>query len=391
MVDMKLNSEVLALVEQMQTWRRDIHKHPEPAYEEKRTSGLIADHLDQLGIEVVTGLGETGVVGRLQGEEPGLALAMRADMDALLISEKNSFAHASVHPGCMHACGHDGHVAMLMGAASCLAKRPDFKGEAIFVFQPAEESRGGAPRMVKDGLFEQFRIDEVYGIHNWPDWPLGVFGVRSGHLMAATEFFRIEICAKGCHGAMPHLGIDPIPLAAQIVSALQTVVSRNIAPTDSAVISVTEIKGGETWNAIADEVFLRGTIRYFDEHVRQIIHERVEQLVVSMAEAFGAQAKVEFSSGYPPLINSTQQALVAANAARRCVEVDQVKVDFPPTMGAEDFSYFLKEKPGCFVWLGVSSSPMQQGLHSPYFDFNDAALPYGASFWVELMRNRNHL
>lgn len=382
---MPLIEAIVRQTEVIQNWRRDLHQHPESAYDEHRTSRLIATLLRSFGVEVHEGIGRTGVVGVLRAGNSSRSIGLRADMDALLIQEANTFAHASTRPGTMHACGHDGHVAMLLGAAQYLAQSRPFDGQVHFIFQPAEESQGGAPCMINEGLFERFPMDSVFGMHNWPDWPFGRFGVRAGPLMAATEFFQIEIEGKGCHGAMPQNGIDPIQVAATTISALQTVVSRNVAPTDTAVVSVTEVNSGETWNAIPSSARLRGTIRFFDPAVQVVLHERMTALITNIATGFGARASIEFTSGYPALINTPSAAQVCLRAALNTVGTEQVLTDFPPSMGAEDFAYLIKDRPGCFVWLGTSSGPDQPGLHSPHFDFNDQALPLGASFWVNLV------
>lgn len=384
---MALIEDIVQQTETLKTWRQDLHQHPESAYNEHRTAANIAKLLRSFGIEVHEGIGRTGVVGVLQSGTSTRSIGLRADMDALLIQEANTFDHASTVPGTMHACGHDGHVAMLLGAARYLAQNRAFDGRVTFVFQPAEESQGGAPCMMDDGLFDRFPMDMIFGMHNWPDWPFGYFGVRKGPLMAATDFFQITIEGKGCHGAMPHNGVDPIQVAAQLISALQTIVSRNLNPTDAAVISVTKVHSGETWNALPSTAKMQGTIRFFEPAVQRLIRRRMETLVTKIAEGFGANASIEFTNGYPALINSAKAAELCVHAAIQVVGTERVRTEFPPTMGAEDFAFFIKDRPGCFVWLGTSTGPDQPGLHSPFFDFNDQALPYGASFWVNLVQN----
>lgn len=373
---------------QMQQWRRDIHQHPETAYEEFRTSQLVADHLHQLGLEVHTAIGGTGVVAVLRGNTPEKRhIGLRADMDALPMQELNTFAHASCHQGKMHGCGHDGHTTMLLGAASILAKNPDFNGTLYFIFQPAEEMQAGAKRMVEDGLFERFPIEEVYGMHNWPGIPAGQFAVHSGAVMAATDGFDVHITGKGGHAAMPDTLVDPVIVAGQIITASQSIVARNLKPTDSGVISITKMLGGSAYNVIPESVSLHGTIRTLSETQRSLIKQRLQQLVENTALAFNAQASIEYHPGYPATINTSAQAETCFQVAAELVGAEQVQWNPAPSMGAEDFSYMLQQRPGAYIWIGNGDLTESRALHNPHYDFNDTILPLGASYWIKLAQH----
>jgi hippurate hydrolase len=376
------------LHQQMQSWRRDIHKHPEIAYEEFRTSDFVAARLRELGLETHTGLGGTGVVGILKGKRPGdRHVGLRADMDALPMTELNTFAHASCHHGKMHGCGHDGHTTMLLGAATALAQEPNFAGTVYFIFQPAEEGGAGANRMIEDGLFTHFPIAEVYGMHNWPGIPAGQFAVHPGAVMASTDSFDIEITGKGGHAAMPDTLTDPVLVAGHIITAVQGIVARNLRPVDSGVISITRMNGGSAYNVIPEHVSLHGTIRTLDEHNRQLIKQRLQQLVEHTAQAFGASAHIQFIPGYPATINRQANAEVCYRVAVGLVGEACVEWNPPPSMGAEDFAYMLQQRPGAYIWIGNGDPSESRALHNPHYDFNDRILPLGANYWVKLVQS----
>ncbi len=370
--------------EEMTAWRRDLHAHPEIAFEEWRTAKVVAEKLKSFGVEVTTGLAGTGVVGTLSTGE-GPAIGLRADMDALSMEEENTFAHKSVHPGKMHACGHDGHTTMLLGAAKYLAETRNFKGTVQFIFQPAEEMEGGGERMVREGLFERFPVDAVYGLHNWPRMPLGTFAMRPGPLMAAVEVFDVVLTGVGAHGAMPHQGIDPIAAGAQVVSSLQHVVSREIDPLDSGVVSVTMFNAGESRNVIPSMAHLAGTVRSFRPEVRDTLEAGVRRVIEGVSAAHGVKAEITYDRRYPPTINHAKETEIAAQAAAQVVGAENLDLNPTPTMGAEDFSYMLEAKPGCYVWMGTGKGADDPLLHNARFDFNDDALPIGASYWATLV------
>ena len=394
---MRLLDTLTSDLPEVTAFRRDIHAHPELCFQEQRTSDKVAEALEALGAEVHRGMGTTGVVGVIRGDQtqPGesRSIGFRADMDALPIQEANTFAHASTYPGKMHGCGHDGHTAMLLGAARYLAKHRDFAGTVYLIFQPAEEGGGGAREMIKDGLFERFDMDAVFAIHNWPGMPTGTLGVSPGPVMASSNEFEITIRGKGAHAAMPHLGLDPVPVACQLVQAFQTIVSRNVNPNDSAVISVTQINAGETTNVIPNTCKLAGTVRTFTTDVLDDVEQRMRQLSAQIAAAFDMQADFEFVRNYPPTINDASASAFVKRAALRLLKQDEVVMQIP-SMGAEDFSYMLQVKPGAYIFLGNGEGDhraMGHGagpctLHNPSYDFNDALLPIGAAVWVTLAR-----
>ncbi len=375
----------LPFLAELTALRRDIHAHPELAFSEQRTADVVAAELERYGLEVHRGIAKTGVVGVLRAGSGSRMIGLRADMDALPLAEMNEFPHHSRHPGKMHACGHDGHTAMLLGAARYLAENPHFDGTAVFIFQPAEEAEGGAAVMIEDGLFERFPVESVFGMHNWPGIPLGEMSVLVGPVMAGTCAFEIMVRGHGCHAAMPHQGVDSIVTASHLVQALQTVVSRTLHPCDSAVVSTTQIHAGEAWNIIPEEVLLRGTIRTFNPEVQETVERAIERLCSGIAAAYGAQIGVTFDHRYPPTINSQAEAEFCQEVAREVCGVDRVLTDIPPSMGAEDFAYMLREKPGCYVWLGNGPGTGGCTLHNPHYDFNDDALAYGISYWVRLV------
>jgi amidohydrolase len=382
---------------QITALRRDIHAHPELCFQEQRTSDLVAEALLSWGIEIHRGMGTTGVVGILRNGSSPRAVGLRADMDALPMTEHNRFAHASVYPGKMHACGHDGHTAMLLAAAQHLAKSRQFDGTVYLIFQPAEEGGGGAREMIRDGLFDRFPMDAVYGMHNWPGLKAGQFAVCDGPTMASSNEFRITITGKGSHAALPHNGIDPVPVACQMVQAFQTIVTRNKKPTDAAVISVTMIHAGEATNVVPDTCEIRGTVRTFTLEVLDLIEQRMQVVVEHTAAAFGASVKFEFHRNYPPTINHPNEVAVLREVMREVAGPENA-LEFEPTMGAEDFSYFLLERPGAYFVIGNGDGTHRQDyaghdsahalgpctLHNPNYDFNDALIPLGAALWVRL-------
>jgi hippurate hydrolase len=387
---MNIDPEIAALYDNMRRWRRQIHQYPETAFEETETARLVADRLRQAGIEVHQGLAQTGVVGVLCRGNSTNSLALRADMDALFIQEQNQFDYASRHHGKMHACGHDGHTAMLLGAACFLATRGRFDGTVYFIFQPAEEGRAGAHQMISEGLFEQFPAQRVFGMHNFPDFPVGHFAVRTGPMMASFDCFEITLNGQAAHAAMPHLGSDVLVAAAHLVTQLQTIVSRRIDPVDPAVLSVTQIHGGSTWNALPASAVLRGTFRCFKDSVRAQLEHNISHLVRSVAHSFDIQTDIRFNpenSGYPVTVNSPDETASAIRAAIAVAGIDCVDTNPMPSMGAEDFAFMLQQKPGCYLWIGNGSSDGGCLLHNPHYDFNDQILPLGAAYWARLVEN----
>jgi hippurate hydrolase len=371
---------------EMTGWRRDIHAHPETAFEENRTADLVAARLQSFGIEVHRGLARTGVVGTLRGAKPGpRTIGLRADMDALHIHEKNRFDHRSRNDGKMHACGHDGHTTMLLGAAKYLAETRNFAGTVHFIFQPAEENQAGGRVMVEEGLFDQFPVDFVFGMHNMPGMPIGTIGMRPGPIMAAADNFELTIRGRGTHAAMPHLGIDPVQAAAQIIIGFQTIASRIIDPLESVVVSVTQVMAGDTWNVLPEEVTLRGTTRALTPEIHATIQPLMKRIADGIAAANGCTADLQPRIGYPATVNTAAEVRLAAEAAEKVVGAARVDTDVVPLMGAEDFAFMLKKRPGAYVWLG--NGPGEGGclLHNPSYDFNDEILPIGASYWAALV------
>ena len=368
---------------EMAAWRRDIHAHPETAFEETRTAAIVAGLLEGFGISVERGVARTGVIGTLTGARPsGRAIALRADMDALHVEEKTGLAHASQTPGRMHACGHDGHTAMLLGAAKYLAETRNFAGTLHFIFQPAEENEGGARVMVEEErVLQRYPVEAVYGMHNWPGLPTGEFAIRAGPMMAAFDIFEIVVQGKGGHAALPHLGIDPVVAAAQIVAGLQTIASRSIHPLHGAVVSVTQIHGGDTWNVIPDTVVLRGTTRSFEPSVRDALEPAIRRVAEGVCAALGAGVTMRYERRYPPTVNTPEEAETAAATAAQLVGAERVRRDLLPSMGAEDFAYFLEQKPGAYIWIGNGDGA---SIHNPHYDFNDEILALGASYWARL-------
>lgn len=366
-------------------WRRDLHMHPELMYDVHRTAGSVAEKLKAFGCdEVVTGLGRTGVVGVIRGRKGSSArtVGLRADMDALPIEEATNLPYKSTVPGKMHACGHDGHTAMLLGAARYLADTRNFDGTAVVIFQPAEEGGGGGKAMVDDGLMDRFGIGEVFGMHNYPGMPVGSFGIRAGAMMAAADALTIDIEGVGAHAARPHLGVDTVLVGAQIINAIQSVVSRNVDPLKSAVVSICMFRAGNTDNVIPQTVQLRGTARSLAGDVRELLEKRLPVIVENTAAAYGAKATLTYRRGYPVLVNHEQQTGFAASVAGQIAGEDKVDSTLPPMMGAEDFSFMLNARPGAFIWIGNGASA---GLHHPAYNFNDDAIPFGTSYWVKLV------
>jgi len=372
---------------EMTEWRRDLHAHPELSMHETRTSAMVQAKLREFGVdEIITGMAETGVVGVIRGRKGNSdrAIGLRADMDALPIQEETGLPHASTSPGVMHACGHDGHTTMLLGAAKYLAETRNFDGTAYVIFQPAEEFEAGADKMVKDGLFDRCPMEMVFGLHNWPQAPAGTFLWRTGPVMAAVAWFDIVITGKGSHGAFPHQGIDPIVVAAQIVGALQTIVSRTIEPIEGGVVSVGHISGGEAYNILPERVLMKGTARWFKPAVGDAIEAGVRRLATGIAASFGASAEVSFRRHAPATVNDADATDIAVTAARTVSSDARVLSMTAPTMGGEDFAYMLEAKQGSYLMLGGGRGPDEPLLHHPRYDFNDEILPVGASWWATL-------
>ncbi|WP_295640839.1 M20 aminoacylase family protein [uncultured Methylibium sp.] len=388
---MQLIESILADSAAVAAIRRDLHAHPELCFQEQRTSDVIAKALADWGIPVHRGLGTTGVVGIVKNGSSSRAVGLRADIDALPITEHNRFAHASKHPGKMHACGHDGHTAMLLAAAKHLARHRHFDGTVYLIFQPAEEGGGGAREMIKDGLFDRFPMEAVFGAHNWPGLGAGQFALRAGPVFASSNEFKITIRGKGSHGAMPHLGIDPVPVACQMVQAFQTIITRNKRPLDTGVISVTMIHTGEATNVVPDHCVLEGTVRTFTTEVLDLIERRMRIVAEQTCAAFEAGCEFEFSRNYPPTINHAAETAFARTVMADVVGPENV-LEFEPTMGAEDFSYYLQHRPGCYFVIGNGDGAHREGghglgpcmLHNPSYDFNDDLIPLGATLWVRL-------
>ena len=362
--------------------RQDLHAHPELGFEEERTSGIVARLLEEAGIKVHRGLGKTGVVGIIRGRlGEGTTVGLRADMDALPITEITGKPYASETPGKMHACGHDGHTAMLLGAAKYLAETRNFAGSVAVIFQPAEEGGGGGNEMVKDGMMERFAIEKVFGMHNMPGLPLGEFALRPGPIMAATAEFTITVKGRGGHAAMPHGTIDPVVIASQLVGALQTIASRSVDPVESVVVSVTKFHAGDAYNVIPETAEIAGTVRSLKKEVARKAEERVRALCAGLAAAHGAEIKVDYDANYPVTFNNPEEAVFAGDVASGVAGEKQVQRAMAPVMGGEDFSYMLEARPGAFIFIGNGDSA---GLHHPAYDFNDEVISHGVSYWVKL-------
>ena len=388
---MRLIDSILADAAAIAAVRRDIHAHPELCFEEQRTSDVIAKQLTDWDIPIHRGMGKTGVVGIIRNGSGARAVGLRADIDALPMTEHNRFAHASQYAGKMHACGHDGHVAMLLAAAKHLSKHRNFDGTVYVVFQPAEEGGGGAREMIKDGLFDKYPMEAIFGAHNWPGMQVGQFAIKSGPSFASSNEFKITIRGKGAHAAMPHNGVDPVPVACQMVQAFQTIITRNKRPIDAGVISVTMIHTGEATNVVPESCVIEGTVRTFTLEVLDLIERRMRSIAEHTSAAFEASCEFEFARNYPPTINHASETEFARQVMSELVGADNV-LEFEPTMGAEDFSYFLLEKPGAYFLIGNGDGSHRAGghgmgpcmLHNPSYDFNDELIPLGATLWVRL-------
>ncbi|HUN50632.1 MAG TPA: M20 aminoacylase family protein [Candidatus Sulfotelmatobacter sp.] len=382
---MSVVERIAAFQPDMAAWRHHIHAHPETAFQEVKTADFVAERLASFGIQVHRGLARTGVVGTLKAGTGNRAIGLRADMDALDLQELNEFDYRSQHAGKMHACGHDGHTTMLLGAARYLAETRQFDGTVHFIFQPAEENEAGGRVMIQDGLFDRFPVEAVFGLHNMPGIEVGKIGVRAGPMMASADFFFITIRGVGAHGAFPHSGVDPIPIAAEVVLALQNIVSRNTDPLHSAVVSVTQINGGFTTNVIPEEVTLSGTTRAFRPETQDLMERRIREIAEGIAKAHGAKAAVRYDRRYPPTINWADETELAAGAAADVVGAENVLRSLPPVMGSEDFGWMLKERPGSYIWLGNGKDDGGCMVHNPRYDFNDRILAIGASYWSRLV------
>ena len=382
---MSVIPEIVAYKDELTEWRRDIHAHPELCYQEDRTSDLVAKRLESFGIEVTRGIAKTGVVGKLTSGTGNRAIGLRADMDALPLHEKNEFSHRSRHDGRMHACGHDGHTTILLGAARYLAATRNFDGTVYFIFQPAEEGGGGGRVMVEEGLFERFPVEAVYGLHNAARHPAGTFFTRPGPVMAASASFDLQVVGRGAHAARPEGGHDPVVAAAHVVTALQSVVSRTISPFDTAVVSITQIHGGDAYNIIPEEVRICGNCRAYRTEVMDRMEATIRRVAENTAAAHGATARLDFRRGYPPLVNHARETGLACDAAAQVVGEANVNRDGTPRMASEDFSYMLEARPGAFIFLGNGDGEGTCDVHNPRYDFNDEILPVGASYFARLI------
>jgi len=376
--------ELEDLQNEMQTWRRDIHAHPEIAFEEHRTAEIVAEKLKSFGIEVETGIAGTGVVGTLKRGTGNRSIGLRADLDALLINEANEFEHKSKNPGKMHACGHDGHTVMLLGAAKYLAEQGNFDGTVNFIFQPAEENEGGGKAMIDDGLFEKYPVESVYGMHNIPGMPVASFAIKPGPIMAAFDVFNVKIIGKGGHAAMPQTTIDPIIIGTKIIDAYQSIVSRYIDPQEPAVLSVTQFHAGDAYNVIPNDIEIKGCTRCFSPKIQKQLEEQMHQITKSLCDAYGATYEFEFEHRYPATINSEEEAEIAGKVAQQVVGEERVNLSPTPGMGSEDFAYMLQEKPGSYIWIGNGDGEGSCMVHNPGYDFNDEILPIGATYWVKM-------
>ena len=379
---------IAACQNEIASWRRDIHAHPELGFEESRTSDFVADKLASFGLAVQRGLGKTGVVATLQAGSSDRAIGLRADMDALPIKEANEFELRSRHAGKMHACGHDGHTAMLLGAAQYLSDHADFDGRVHFIFQPAEEGLGGARAMIAEGLFERFPMANVYGMHNNPGMPAGTFAIRSGPMMAGGAFFDIAIDGVGAHGAHPEHSVDPVIVASHITTALQTIVARNTKPVDTAVLSVTQIQTGDAYNVIPQKAHMKGTVRAFDRTTMQLIEQRMREIAEGVGRGLGATIEVDFRETFAPLVNAPSETDIAADAAADLVGDDNVDRNRGLLMGSEDFSYMLEACPGAYIRIGNGVGEGSCQVHNPAYDFNDDILALGASYWARLVARK---
>ena len=386
---MPILNSINQMQKEMQEWRRDLHKIPEIGLKEYKTSSYIKDKLKVWDIEFKDGYADTGLIAWVKGSkgDSKKSIGLRADFDALPMSEKNNFDHKSSNEGMMHACGHDGHTSMLLGAVKYLKENNDFDGTVYFIFQPGEEGFGGGEIMINEGLLNDFNIDEVYALHNWPELPLGHFGVSTGPMMAAVDEFDIIVKGKGGHAAIPDLGVDPVIIAAQIINAVQTIISRVTSPIDKALISITKVHAGSAYNVIDDEVFLGGTVRTFKEKTRILIQNKLNDTAKGIAKANGGDVEFIYKPGYPPTINTKDESIFASEVAKNLVGDKNVVTDIEPSMGGEDFSYFLNKKPGSYLYIGQKDENHKAHLHTTKYDFNDNLLPIGVNFWVDLVKS----
>ncbi|MFV0476172.1 MAG: M20 aminoacylase family protein [Pikeienuella sp.] len=380
-------NRIAGIVEEATEWRRDFHAHPEIGFEEIRTAGIVEAKLRAFGVdEIHTGLGRTGVVGIIRGAGPGPMIGLRADMDALPMPDHKSAPYKSTIPNRMHACGHDGHTAMLLATAKILSETRDFNGSVALIFQPAEEGMGGGREMVEDGLFDKAPCDSVWGLHNWPGQPLGGFAALSGPVMAGVDYFDIAIRGQGAHAGMPHEGVDTVLAACHIVTAFQSVASRNVPPHETVAIAVPRFRGATAYHVLPDEAVIGGSVRYFDPEVREVMERRLRALASSIAEGFGAEAVIDYRRNYPPTINPAPEADIAAGIAAELVGEANIVRDVEPCMAAEDFSFMLNQRPGHYIWMGIDQPGHTTAkLHHPEYDFNDAAIPYGVGYWLTLV------
>mgnify|MGYP003729987381 FL=1 len=384
LMNMKIIKELEDLQGEMQEWRRDIHAHPEIAFEEHRTAQIVADKLESFGIEVETGIAGTGVVGTLRKGMGNRSIGLRADLDALLINETNDFEYKSKNPGQMHACGHDGHTTMLLGAAKYLSEQGNFDGTVNFIFQPAEENEGGGRVMIEDGLFDKYPVESVYGMHNIPGMPVGSFAIKPGPIMAAFDIFNLKVIGRGGHAAMPQTTVDPIIVGTKIIDAFQAIISRSIDPQEPSVLSVTQFHGGDAYNVIPNQVEIKGCTRCFSPNVQKKLEDEMRQISESICKAYGADCEFHFEHRYPATINSEEEANLAGQVAQEIVGEQRVNLSPKPGMGSEDFAYMLQEKPGSYIWIGNGDGEGSCMIHNPGYDFNDEILPIGATYWVKM-------
>ena len=384
LMNMKIIKELEDLQGEMQEWRRDIHAHPEIAFEEHRTAQIVADKLESFGIEVETGIAGTGVVGTLRKGMGNRSIGLRADLDALLINETNDFEYKSKNPGQMHACGHDGHTTMLLGAAKYLSEQGNFDGTVNFIFQPAEENEGGGRVMIEDGLFDKYPVESVYGMHNIPGMPVGSFAIKPGPIMAAFDIFNLKVIGRGGHAAMPQTTVDPIIVGTKIIDAFQAIISRSIDPQEPSVLSVTQFHGGDAYNVIPNQVEIKGCTRCFSPNVQKKLEDEMRQISESICKAYGADCEFHYEHRYPATINSEEEANLAGQVAQGIVGEERVNLSPKPGMGSEDFAYMLQEKPGSYIWIGNGDGEGSCMIHNPGYDFNDEILPIGATYWVKM-------
>lgn len=375
-----------ALLDDVKQWRRQIHSQPELGFKEFKTASFIIEKLESFGIDVHQGLGGTGVVGTLKNGS-GPTIGIRADIDALPIKEQNKIDYKSTHENCMHACGHDGHTSVLLGAAQYLSQNKNFSGTVHFIFQPAEEVLGGAKAMIDDGLFDKFPMDAVYGLHNWPGLPVGEVAVNNGPMMASFDTFEITLTGKGTHAAMPHLGADPIAAGAALITNIQSIVSRRVSPLQSGVVSVTQMNSGDTTNVIPDCAVLKGTVRSFNMDVRQSMQDMLTEMVTTLPSLYGVKGEIDYHIRYPVTTNDSQAYLEVKNAATKALGADKVKTNVEPSMASEDFSFMSQEVKGAYFWLGVDGSTPSKPLHNALYDFNDDAIEVGIKVWASLVES----